>query len=304
MLQREPQTVRVLRRADSSTISRIISTSEYVHARFDAGELPHLLASCPAVGAFNSPPGPLVRVTGGSLQAFLLVNWLVPPSAWIGGFGVTWSEGQRFEHYLDLLLPALERAVWQRGARTLYYSSGDVESDWLRDALERRRFALVSLLRSYDKYDTAIPSSGNAEVRVRPFTPEDMAGVIAVEQEAFEQRWRHDAASFREVAAHYPYFVVAEDASGIIGYQFNTLDVDTGYLVRIALHPRVFGRGVGTRLMAEAIHYFARNHVRKIALNAEELNGRAHALYERFGFVRVPPRGIVLARAIAAPRSE
>jgi ribosomal-protein-alanine N-acetyltransferase len=301
MLQREPQTVRDLKRADASAISRILTTSEYVYCRFDADELLRLLASCPAVGAFSLPTGPLGRVTGGSLQAFLLVNWLAPPSAWIGGFGVTWSEGQRFERYLDLLLPSLERAAWQRGARTLYYSGGDVESDWLRDALERRGFALVSLLRSYDKYDVAIPSFGNAEVHIRPFRLADIAGVLAVEQEAFEQRWRHDAASFRDVAAHYPYFVVAEDASGIVGYQFNTLDADTGYLVRIAVHPRVFGRGVGTRLLAEAVRFFARNHVHKIALNSEEQNSRAHALYERFGFVRVPPQGFVLARAIAAP---
>ncbi len=304
MLQREPQTVRDLKRADASAISRILTTSEYVHCRFDADELLRLLTSCPAVGAFSSPPGPLGRVTGGSLQAFLLVNWLVPPSAWIGGFGVTWSEGQRFERYLDLLLPSLERAAGQRGARTLYYSGSDVESDWLREPLERLGFALVSLLRSYDKYDVTIPAAGNTEVRVRPFTLADVAGVVAVEQEAFEQLWRYDAASFRDVAARYPYFVVAEDASGIVGYQFNTLDADTGYLVRIAVHPRVFGRGVGTRLMAEALRYFARNHVRKIALNTEERNTRAHALYERFGFVRVPPQGFVLACAIAAPLSE
>ncbi len=302
MLRRETQAVvRELKRADDAAISRIGATSDYVHYRFDPDELPHALASCPGFGAFSQPPGPLGRVTGGSLLAFLLVNWLAPPSAWIGGFGVTWSEGQRFERYLDRLLPPLERAARARGARSLYYSGGDVESDWLRETMERRGFALVSLLRSYDKYDFTMPStvaSAGAHVRIRPFTPADVSGVVAIEREAFDQLWRHDAASFLEVAERYSYFVVAEDASGIVGYQFNTVAEGAGYLVRIAVHPRAFGQGIGTRLMAEAVRYFERAHVHKIALNTEERNSRAHALYERFGFVRVPPQGFVLKRAI------
>jgi ribosomal protein S18 acetylase RimI-like enzyme len=299
MVKREALAPRELRRADVDGVLRILESSEYVHYRFDVEELPQLLASCPAAGAFSVPAGPLGRVTGGTLQAFLLVNWLVPPSAWIGGFGVTWSEGQRFEEYLDLLLPHVERRVRARGARHLYYSGGDLENDWLREPFERHGFALVSLLRSYDKFDFSIPLPGNPHVLVRPFTTRDIVGILAVEQGAFEQLWRHDAASFLDVARHYPYFVVAEDETGIVGYQFNTLESGTGYLVRIAVHPRAFGRGIGTRLMAEAVRYFAANAVRKMALNTEEQNTRAHALYERFGFVRVAPRGFVLGREIS-----
>jgi len=302
MLKHEGRSaVRELRPADAVAAWRIVETSEYVHCRFDAEELPRLLAAQPAAGVFSVPGGPLGRVTGGSLQAFLLVNWLVPPSAWIGGFGVTWSEGPRFEQRLDALLPLVERAAFGRGARRLYYSGGDLDGDWLRGPLERRGFALVTTLRSYDKLDYSTPVPGNPDVRVRPFAPRDVEGVLAIERAAFEQLWRHDAASFLDVAREYPYFVVAEDDSGIVGYQFNTIEGGVGYLVRIAVHPRASGRGVGARLMAEAVRYFAAQRASKIALNTEERNARAHALYERFGFVRVPPRGYVLGRDIAAP---
>ena len=302
MIPQETLTLRTLKKADATAIRRILGTSEYLHYRVDGDELTRVLAALPAVGAFSVPAGPLGRVTGGTLQAFLLVNWLVPTGAWIGGFGVTWSEGLRFERYLDALLPALERACRARGAPNLYYSGGDLDSDWLREPLQARRFELVSVLRSYDKAGFAVPSTGNQEVRVRPFTRADVAGVVAVEREAFDSLWQHDAASFLDVAAHYPYFVVAEDASGIAGYQFNTLDAGLGYLVRIAVHPRVAGQGVGTRLMAEAVRYFERCGVRKILLNSEEQNTRAHALYERFGFMHVPPQGFVLGRPIADRR--
>ncbi|MBF6591706.1 MAG: GNAT family N-acetyltransferase [Ktedonobacterales bacterium] len=304
MLKHDALTVRGLHPPDITQVRRVLETSEYLHSRFEPEELPHLLETYPAAGAFSVPPGPLARVSGGTLQAFLLVNWLVPPSAWIGGFGVTWSQGAHFERFLDPLLARVDQAAAAAGARMLYYSGGDLENDWLRASLEARGFCLVTLLRSYDKTDFRMPSAGNQVVRVRPYQPSDTAAVMEVERHAFAQRWRHDAASFAEVARAYPYFVVAEDERGVVGYQFNTLDTTTGYLVRIAVHPRATGQGIGTRLLAEAVRYFQRQHILRIALNTEEGNTRAHALYEWFGFEIVSPRGFVLGRAIPAAERE
>jgi len=300
MPHHEALTLRALYQADIPAVRRILDTSEYTHYRFTADELPGLIGRLPAVGAHSTPSDQLSRVTHGALRAFLLINWLVPPSAWIGGFGVTWSDGARFPDFLAALLPPLARQARAAGAETLYYSGSDLESDWLRETFERQGFTLATLLRSYDKEDFAVPSPGTQRVRLRRFTAADAPAVMALENLTFNQLWRHDAASFLEIAATYPYFVVAEDEQGICGYQFNTVDAATGYLVRIAVHPRVEGMGVGTRLMAEAVRYFERRRVWKIVLNTEETNTRAHALYERFGFHRVPPRGYVLAHDIAA----
>lgn len=297
----EALALRDLTPADLPAVRRILETSEYTHYRFNSDELPALISRLPAVGAFATPSGALARVTQGTLRAFLLINWLVPPSAWIGGFGVQWGESARFADHLHLLLPLLADRARARGAHTLYYSGNDYDIDWLRDTLESHDFHLVSLLRSYDKEDYAIPSEGNQRVRVRPFTPADVEGVVAVENLTFDQLWRHDAASFLEVAATYPYFVVAEDHHGIAGYQFNTIDAATGYLVRIAVHPRVEGSGIGTRLMADAIRYFQQHNVWKIVLNTEETNTRAHRLYEWFGFHPIPSRGFVLAHNLTHP---
>lgn len=291
--------VRELLAADLGAVRRLLDTSEFTYYRFTPDELSRTLGARPAVGAFTVPAGPLGRVTGGTLQAFLLVNALVAPSAWLGGFGVVWSEGPRFAEHLDLLLPALERAVARHGGRILYYSGTDLDTDWLRGTMEARGFGLVTTLRSYDKYDFAIPSWGNQQVRVRPFGAADVHGTLAVEDAAFEPLWRYDAAGFGEVAETYPYFVVAEDEQGIVGYQFNAVDDGQGYLVRIAVHPRAAGQGIGTRLMAEAVRYFMGHRVRKIMLNTEEKNHRAHRLYEWFGFHLVHARGFVLGRDIS-----
>ncbi len=296
MIHRPSLTVRDLRRADELAIRRILMTSEYIHYRFSPEELPRLLDIYPAVGAFHEAQGALARLAGGgeSLQAFLLSNEVAPPVAWIGGFGVTWGEGYRYEDYLDMLLAPLARALAARGARSLYYSAGDLDTDWLREPLETHGFQLVSLLRSYDKLDFATPTQGNQTVRVRPYQPDDIPQLVEIDRLGFDPLWRHDGPAFIEIAAAYPYFVVAEDESGIVGYQFNIVDSNIGYLVRIAIHPRAWGRGVGQRLMAEAIRYFQRHDVSRIILNTEEENTRAHRLYEYFGFFLTSKNGFAL----------
>ena len=299
MTQQDVMALRDLHASDEGGIRHILDTSEYVHFHFDLDQLPRLVERYPAVGAFSVPAGPLGRVSGGTLQAFLLINWLAPPSAWLGGFGVTWSQGERFEEYLDPLLEQIIQRVAAHGAQSLYYSGGDIDNDWLGDSLAKRGFTLTTLLRSYDKSDFTIPSEGNAQAPVRPFAPDDVPGVLAVEQACFAPLWQRDAADILDVAETYPYFVVAEDEHGIVGYQFNTVDAVTGYLVRIAVHPRAWGTGVGTRLMAEAVRYFQQRRVWKIVLNTEEENYRAHALYQWFGFQLIEPRGFVLGRDIA-----
>ncbi|HEY7356125.1 MAG TPA: hypothetical protein VH590_06645, partial [Ktedonobacterales bacterium] len=199
MLRDRALTVRELSASDLPAVRRLMSTSEYLYCRFGPEELPRLLARKPGVAAFSGP----------ALQAFLLTNILSPPSAWLGGFGVIWSEGSRFERYFDLLLPAYLAATRRAGARGLYYTGGDRESDWLKETLLARQFGLLTTLRSYDKEDYAIPTEGNQQVTVRPFQRGDLSELLEVETACFDQYWCYDAASFLEIAETYPYFVVA-----------------------------------------------------------------------------------------------
>jgi len=83
-----------------------------------------------------------------------------------------------------------------------------------------------------------------------------------------------------------------------VGYQFNALDEEYGYLVRIAVHPSVNSQGIGARLMAEAIHFFERERVVRIMLNTQEENTHAHRLYEWFGFERIKQIGFVLRKQL------
>ena len=287
--------IRVLTATDIPAVERLLNTSEYIYQRFTLDELPLLLKHYPAVGMFN----------GATMHSFLLAQSVNAPTAWIGGFGVSWTESS---HYLDILLKlldALSSRLIAQGVKHLHYSGNDSERDWLRDILLKHGFLPYRQLYSYDKYDYNIPSQGNQQVLVRQVNIKgkwgktgDVAALLSIEQACFEDLWRYDAAGFTDVAATHPYFVVAELQGKVVGYQFNALDSDYGYLVRIAVHPSAEGQQIGIRLMAEATRFFERERVTRIMLNSQDNNTHAHRLYEWFGFERIQQMGFVLRKVL------
>ncbi len=284
--------IRLLKPGDIRAVERLLNTSEYVYQRFTLEELPNQLKDYPAVGAFH----------GNSLYGFLLSQVLSIPCAWIGGFGVSWTESPRYLDILYRLLEELGAQLILRGVRYLHYSGNDSEHDWLRTRLLTHGFLPYRQLYAYDKFDFAIPTEGKQQIKVRPVNLPtallggDMPALLAIESACFEDLWRYDSTAFATIAQTHPHFVVAELNGQVVGYQFNAIDADSGYLIRIAVHPSVNGQGIGARLMAEAIRFFAREKVARIMLNTQDNNTHAHRLYEWFGFVRIQQTGFVLRK--------
>lgn len=285
-MPRSFEEVRILTSGDIPQVRRLLETSEYIYQRFTLDELPSILAHYPAVGLFD----------GSSLRGFLLSQTVHAPSAWIAGFCVSWTENKAYARVLHILLEHLGPRLAAQGVRHLHYSGNDVEHDWLHDALLTRGFVPYRSLYAYDKFDYHIPTLGNQQVVIRPFQEDDIPALLTIEEACFEDLWRYDAISFHDIAATHPYFVVAELDGKVIGYQFNALDDDYGYLVRIAVHPSVNGWGIGARLMAEAVRFFERARVIRIMLNTQDDNIQAHRLYEWFGFLRIQQVGFVLRK--------
>ena len=287
--------IRHLTIADIPAVERLLRTSEYIYQRFTPNELALLLRHNPAVGIFNSA----------TMHGFLLAQSVNAPTAWIGGFGVSWTESSNYLDILFRLLNVLSARLITQGVQHLHYSGNDSERDWLREVLLKHSFLPYRRLFSYDKYDYKIPAQGNFQVLVRQVNIKgkwsksgDMAALLTIEQACFENLWRYDAAGFADVAATHPYFVVAELQGKVVGYQFNALDSDYGYLVRIAVHPSAEGQQIGVRLMAEAIRFFERERVSRIMLNSQDNNTHAHRLYEWFGFERIQQMGFVLRKTL------
>jgi ribosomal-protein-alanine N-acetyltransferase len=295
------QQIRQLQTTDIYRIERLMHTSEYVYQRFTVAELPLLLKRYPASGMCH----------GTTLYGFLLSQIFDLPCAWIGGFGVSWTESKNYRVILTQLLEHVSGDLMAKGVRYLHYSGNDVENDWLRTILLNFGFIPYRRLYAYDKFNFSIPTEGNQQVLIRPVrvgashdpyvmqeSPNDIPDLLTIEAACFEDLWRNNSITFRDIADTHPYFVVAELDGKVVGYQFNTQDDDAGYLVRIAVHPSVSGQGIGARLMAEAMRFFQRARVSRIMLNTQEDNYHAHRLYERFGFVRLQQTGFVLRKML------
>jgi len=287
-MPRGSEVVRLLSSKDMPQVRRLLQTSEYIYQRFTLEELSTIITHYPAMGIFN----------GTSMRGFILSQTVYPPSAWLGGFCVTWTESRAYISLLKTLLEHLAQHLIARGVRYLHYSGNDVEHDWLRDVLLTQGFIPHRLLYAYDKFDYFIPTRGNQSVIVRPAEVRDIPALLSIEEACFEEMWRYDTISFHDIAATHPYFVVAELQGKVVGYQFNALDGEYGYLVRIAVHPSVGKQGIGARLMAEAISFFEQARVLRIMLNTQDDNAYAHRLYEWFGFVRIQQIGFVLRKLL------
>lgn len=285
-MSRSADQVRLLNESDLPLIDHLLRNSEYIYQRFAHEELPMLLKQYPALGVFRR----------NSLLSFLLSQMVNPPSAWLGGFGVVWAESNQYLKLLSQLLDQLVPHLVARRVRYLHYSGNDVEADWLRQALLNCGFVPYRFLYGYDKFDYNVPTQGNQQVRLRPVGTRDFPRLLELEEACFEDLWRYDTLSFTEIAATHPYFVVAELDGSIVGYQFNTVEGENGYLVRIAVHPSAGSKGIGSRLMAEAVRFFEREQVLRIMLNTQDDNTYAHRLYEWFGFERIEQLGFVLRK--------
>ena len=96
--------VRLLTGNDLPLVERLLNTSEFIYQRFTLEELPMLLKHYPAVGIFH----------GDSMSGFLLSQNVNPPAAWIGGFGVSWTESREYISLLETLLEQLTKAHHQK----------------------------------------------------------------------------------------------------------------------------------------------------------------------------------------------
>lgn len=290
--------VRILTSDNLPQIERLLRTSEHTYQRFTQEELPVLLKTRDTAGPYATAG--LFHGDGQaqSLHGFLLLQTINPPSAWVGGFGVSWTESHAYARRLRMLLEYLAPLLIARGVRYLYYSGSDVEQDWLRDVLLPLGFVPYRLLHAYDKFNYSVPTQGNQQIIIRPVEARDIPALLTIETACFEDLWRYDAASFIDIAHTHPYFMVAELDGRLVGYQFNALDGDSGYLVRIAVHPAFGGQGIGTRLMAEAVRFFEAARVLRILLNTQDDNMYAHRLYEWFGFMRTQQIGFVLRKQL------
>ena len=121
-------------------------------------------------------------------------------------------------------------------------------------------------------------------VKIRPMTMDDVIQVAEIEQECFTTPWSLN--SFEQaVHMNHTIFLVAEVVGEIVGYCGILYVLDEGNITNIAVRDSYRGKGIGRKLMEEAMKIANNNNVFHFLLEVRRSNKLAIALYESLGFV-------------------
>ena len=80
-----------------------------------------------------------------------------------------------------------------------------------------------------------------------------MPAVAKVDLAAFGQFWHNTENALQRARSQCASATVAEDDSGVIGYQLSTKNPLGAHLARLGVKPEAQGRGVGTALVSQLI---------------------------------------------------
>jgi GNAT superfamily N-acetyltransferase len=119
-------------------------------------------------------------------------------------------------------------------------------------------------------------------------------GVLEVDAAAFAPFWRLDRTGLREALQATPQRrlrVVPGSGRQVIGYAICGASGGRGFVQRLAVTPSAQGQGLGRLLLVDGLHWLRKVGTERIAVNTQQGNEAALALYRQVGF-REDPAGL------------
>jgi ribosomal protein S18 acetylase RimI-like enzyme len=171
-----------------------------------------------------------------------------------------------------------------------FVAAGFRESERLH-LLERR-------ITGRDRAPVAIPDG----ITMRRARRADVDEVLAVDARSFPGFWRLDANGVNDArtATTYARYRLARRDDATVGYAITGRQGRAGYLQRLAVDPDQRGKGIGTALVMDGIHWLAQWRAGTVVVNTQESNATALGLYESLGFTRKPDGLTVWATRLEA----
>ena len=171
---------------------------------------------------------------------------------------------------------------------------------WFDQILIDDQFTLASHIVLLEWYEGEVRESHpTAKVTVRDMTARDLARVVEIDTAAFEPLWRNSLPALSKAFQQASYASVAEDDSGMIGYQLSTGGSFGAHLARLAVVPEAQGHGIGGLLVEGLIRHMQRAGGSKVTVNTQSDNAASLALYARMGFRRTGEKYPVYTRQVS-----
>lgn len=122
------------------------------------------------------------------------------------------------------------------------------------------------------------------DMTIRPMNEDDLPAAAHLDMEAFGNFWHNSLDSLKRAKAQSSYASVAEDSSGLIGYQLSTGNPFGTHLARLGVRKEAQSRGVGTTLVSDLIHRLDPSRMARLSVNTQADNMASLALYKKIGF--------------------
>ncbi|WP_431028210.1 ribosomal protein S18-alanine N-acetyltransferase [Lysinibacillus sp. LZ02] len=121
-------------------------------------------------------------------------------------------------------------------------------------------------------------------ITYRKMTPVDVEAVYAIELATFPAPWTLDSFHYEMRENQFAHYLIAEDASGIIGFCGMWLVIDAAQITNVAVVERMRGRKIGEALMREAMRVAREADMDTMSLEVRVTNEVAQNLYRKLGF--------------------
>lgn len=261
--------VRVARQSDQAQIANLLYFEPYVHRHLDwRGPLEWL----------GVPEYWVVEQSG------MVVSALASP---IDPEGVAWL--RLFANVSTVPLDVSWKMLWETVQTTLrgreLIVGAITTSEWFSALLAETGFTgkqqiVVLEQRALPFRQQLVPEG----VSFRPMTETDLPAVTRVDAAGFAPLWRNSQAALHSGFIQAGFATVALFNGEVVGYQISTRNAFGAHLARLAVLPKLQGRGIGYALVQELLNDTRRAGLFRLTVNTQNDNHSSLALYQKIGF--------------------
>jgi ribosomal-protein-alanine N-acetyltransferase len=228
-------------------------------------------------------PNYWVREESGRITAALACPEDPPHVAWIRFFG--------YQQHLSA--PQAWTSLWEAACSEISrtnpqtYITAIAVNQWFQSLLVSSGFELKQNIVLLElKNEDIKPFPVPYGIRIRPIQDSDMPAVAKLDLAAFGQFWHNTEDALQRARLQCACATVAEDNSGLIGYQLSTKNPLGAHLARLGVQPEAQGRGIGSALVSHLIQTLGISQLSKLSVNTQSDNVASLTLYKKLGFVR------------------
>ncbi len=163
-----------------------------------------------------------------------------------------------------------------------------VTKQWFQNLLLSSGFELKQniVLLQLNIKDAILPLSESRAIHIRPMMGTDILNVARLDLAAFGRFWHNTFDSLQRAYSQAFHATVAEDGSGLVGYQISTGNPFGAHLARLGVQPEAQGKGIGKALVNDLIRHLNTQQIGKLSVNTQSDNEASLSLYQKIGFVR------------------